>query len=129
MSQPDYGALAERIASITSTADDIRTVLQMLGHEYHQTHEPEAYGIMAIAPGQDAWSAGPRLDSADDFEKWVLPREGTYLDDIGFDIAQKLYYVSYSDPKFGNDYGESQKLGAAMWEAFVRLVGEVYDDD
>ena len=51
MDNPDYRALSERISNLSSTSDDIKTVLNMLGYKHHQTHEPEAYGIMAVAPG------------------------------------------------------------------------------
>ena len=129
MDDPDYRAISERISSLTTTSDDVRAVLGLLGHEWRQTNEPESFGIVAIAPGRKLWSTAPRLDSADDFEKWALAREETRLDDCGYDPVGGTYYFSCYDPKFGNDYGSSTRMGAAMWAAFVRLIGRVIDDE
>lgn len=131
MSANEYAGVAERLqAGQLDHRTDPALIMRLLGYEA-APHKRLGHACRPI--GETHWQSLPRFNSADDFELWVLNKRAGKLDDIGRNEAHDEgtggYYVSYSDPEHGNDYGEGKRLGTAMWAAFVRLVGKVEDED
>jgi hypothetical protein len=122
---PDYRAIGERIQAGEADPDlDGPAVMALLGCETRHDGDRTEYRL----PGGTGWRPCPRLHSADDFEEWVLNVRGGQLDDVGRDEDGREFYVSYQDPEHGNDYGQSRRLGGAMWAAFVHVAGRVERD-
>lgn len=118
----DYRAIAERIEdNEIDVSVDGPAIMALLKCETRWRNGVAEYQ----APGQSDWKQCPRFDSADDFEVWVLQTRKGCLDDIGRNDDGITYYASYNDDEYGNDYGQSTRLGSAMWAAFVYLVGKV----
>ena len=115
-------SLVERVETMALTRQDDAAIMALLGYDTCPDHRRMRNACRPF--GDSRWQAGPDFRSADDFQLWVLDKRKGCLDDIGRDDEGGTY-VSYSDPEFGNDYGCSPSLGAAMWAAFVALVGRV----
>ena len=119
--QPDYRAIGERIeANQADPLVDGVAVMTLLGCETRIQD-----GLLECRlPSGGEWRPAPRFDSADDFEIWVLETRDGQLNDMGRN-QDGSYYAGYEDDQNGNDYGDSKRMGAAMWAAFVHLVGKV----
>lgn len=118
----DYAAVADRIESLTTTSDDVEAVMALLA----QDDAAATGGIEECA----AKHGPPSLDSMQCFERFVLDRyahDVASLHDAG--RSENGHYVGFEHRDFGNDYGNAPTLGAAMWSAYVRLVGEVHSDE
>lgn len=120
----DYREIAERLeANNHLRFVDGPHIMELLGYE---TKQHRRLGLACRPKGESHWQSLPHFHSADDFDTWVLGKFGGELIDIGLnDERDGERYVSYQHEAYGNDYGYGQRLGTAMWGAFVRLVGEV----
>jgi len=98
-------ALACRIEMRSPTPEDLSLVLSLIedrgGPRRRQDREP-------------------RLDSADDFEAWVvIPGEGG-LNAIHMGQSGDEHVVGFEPFAAGRGHGCGRTIGAAMWAAFVR---------
>jgi len=118
----DYAAVADRIESLTTTGTDVEAVLALLVRD-----EAAATGV---AEESVAKHGLPSLNSMNCFETFVLERyahDVASLHDAG--RSETGHYVGFAHRDFGNDYGNAPTLGAAMWSAYVRLIGQVHSDE
>jgi hypothetical protein len=127
MADHDYRATLDRLeAGSFIVGVDAPAIMALLGYE--AAHHGRL-GMACRPIGESHWQSLPNFQSADDFELWVLNKRAGTLDDIGRREEGGGFYVSYSDPEHGNDYGYGRRLGTAMWAAFVRLAGEVFEEE
>jgi len=114
----DYAAVADRIESLTTTAEDREAVMALLLRE----NAAISSAVEWYAPdGELAF-----LLDVGSFENLVASRYAyniAGLNDVG--RSESGHYAGFEHRDFGNDYGNGPTLGAAMWAAFVRVVGQV----
>lgn len=118
----DYAAVADRIENLTTTAEDGEAIMALL-----------VRGDPAISNDVDWYASddGPAFPlDVSSFENMVASRyahDVASLNDIG--RSESGHYAGFEHRDFGNDYGNGPTLGAAMWAAFVRVVGQVDSPD
>lgn len=122
----NYREIVERIEdNKIDRRKDMPAIMVLLGYE---CIEHARLGIACRLIGQGGqWQSVPHLD-ANAAELWIDPaRTGGHFDDIGLN-DDGSWYISFTHPQFGNDYGNSKWLKYAMWAAFVCLAGMVERD-
>ena len=118
----DYAAVADRIESLTATDDDVEAVVALLVRDDASASSRIDEIVAERGP--------PGLAGVESFEAFVVDRyahDVAGLNDVG--RSDNGHYAGFEHRDFGNEYGEAPVLGAAMWAAYVRLVGEVPSED
>lgn len=127
MTKPDYGKIALRLedGSFDRVLDGPH-VMELLGYE---TVRHVGFGVACRPAGsKEHLRAIPKFNSADEFVEWVIDKNKGTFHDLGMTEDRKYHYVGFETEEHGNDYGQSENLGRAMWAAFVYLYGEVDRD-
>lgn len=102
----EHDMIAGRIEDGVATPADLARVMAMLD-----------------GTGRRRDASPPRLDSADDFEAWVVRPGYDGLNELHVDETGENHVVGFYHEDRGQGRGRARRIGAAMWAAYVRATG------